>query len=67
MLVLGGVSSQNAGTPAVSDEPVKIFTTPETRDLVDSWISEYLKSNAGMKYEISSLGMAEINTKIAVV
>jgi len=65
LLVLGGVSSQNAGTPAVSDEPVKIFTTPETRDLVDSWISEYLKSNAGMKYEISSLGMAEINTKIA--
>ncbi|MCK3682983.1 hypothetical protein [Maribellus sp. YY47] len=64
LLVFGGVSSQNAGTPAVSDEPVKIFTTPETRDLVDSWISEYLKSNAGMKYEISSIGMAEINSEI---
>ncbi len=64
LLIISSASSQNAGTPAANDEPVKIFTTPETRNLVDSWISEYLKSNARMEYEISSIGLAEINSKI---
>lgn len=64
LLVLGGASSQNAGIPAASDEPVKIFTTLETRDLVDSWISEYMKGNAGVKCEVTSVGLAEIKTKI---
>ncbi|MCE4563019.1 hypothetical protein INQ51_01730 [Maribellus sp. CM-23] len=65
LLVIGGASSQNAGTPAASDEPVKIFATQETHGLVDSWITEYRKSNAGFNCELSSVGLAEISSKVS--
>ncbi len=65
LLVIGGASSQNAGAPATNDEPVKIFATPETHSLVDSWISEYRKSNAGFNCELSSVGLAEIGSKVS--
>ncbi|MFV0269515.1 MAG: hypothetical protein ACK5HT_20520, partial [Draconibacterium sp.] len=65
LLVIGGASSQNAGTPAASDEPVKIFATPETHGLVDSWITEYRKSNAGFNCELSSVELAEISSKVS--
>ncbi len=65
LLVIGGASSQNAGAPATSDQPVKIFATPETHSLVDSWISEYRKSNDGFNCELSSVGLAEIGSKVS--
>lgn len=65
LLVINSASSQNAGTPAVNDEPVKIFTTSETINLTESWISEYLQTNSDFNYELTPISFAEISSKIA--
>ncbi|MFV0592403.1 MAG: hypothetical protein ACK5M7_13535 [Draconibacterium sp.] len=64
LLLIIGARSQNAGVPAIGNEPVKIFTTPETHDLVDLWLSEYRNNHTGMDYEVSSIGLADINSCI---
>lgn len=66
LLLISGASSQDAGGPAVNNEPVKIYTTPETRNLTESWISEYLRTNSDFNYELTPISFAEISSKITV-
>ena len=63
LLIVSGTSSQNTGTPMMN-EPVKIFTTPETRSLTEVWISEYRQTNSDFNCELIPIGLAEINSEI---
>ena len=64
-LVLAGMSQKNAENPASEKETVKIFVTPEVRNLADLWIDEYCKANAGQNIELTEVELPELASKTA--
>ena len=64
-LVLAGMSQKNAENPASEKETVKVFVTPEVRNLADLWIDEYCKANAGQNIELAEAELPELASKTA--
>ena len=63
LLIISGARSQNAETPAINDQ-VKIFTTPEMRNLTEVWIAKYRQTNTDFNFELTPVSRAEIKDKI---
>ena len=67
LLLLGtlSTSSKNAVNTAIPDETIRICTTTDTRTLVESWTTNYRKSNPEINFEIKSTNFSEFNNAIA--
>jgi glycine cleavage system H lipoate-binding protein/ABC-type phosphate transport system substrate-binding protein len=63
LLIVSGARSQNAENPAINDQ-VKIFTTPEMRNLTEVWIAKYLQTNTDFNFELTPVSRADIKDKI---
>lgn len=63
-LVAFGISRPDAGNPASSDETIRIYATPDTKGIVESWTSIYSVNNPGTSFEISTINLSEFNTAL---
>ncbi len=67
LLVLAwlGISSKDAGNPASSNKAIKICTTPETRNLIESWVTDYSVNNPGISFNVRPLNPSEFSSELS--
>ena len=64
LLFIGGVGSQEVKVRNGQEEPVKIFTTPASRDLTELWITEYGNKHPDFKFQLTPVGLAGLNQEM---